>query len=76
MTQSHDSNVVSKIGALGLAGTAQAELKDAISAGEGLGAFDKEAEVFDDTPPSGFSREAIERYQSAYRRANPAYAIP
>lgn len=75
MTRQHQSEVVAKIGSLVLPANPSQEIEDATSAGEGLGAFDKEAAVFDDTPPSGFSSEAIQCYQAAYRQANPAYAI-
>lgn len=51
------------------------ERVQASMAGQGLGAYDKESEVFDDTPPSGISGELIPLYQAAYQKANPAYAI-
>lgn len=50
-------------------------LLQAEQAGKGLGEFDKAEEKFDDTPPSSIGPELAEAYQSAYRRANPGFAL-
>jgi hypothetical protein len=47
----------------------------AILAGQGLGAVDKTAGVFDDTPPSEVPEEHAATYRSSYCQINPDYAI-
>lgn len=73
MSKRQEAKLIASIGAM--LPSQQDERAQATMAGQGLGAYDKEANVFDDTPPSGISGELVPLYQAAYQKANPAYAI-